>query len=223
MTRVAEAFGTDGVPTFGSAELRNNMRQILQNNIVHRDIKPHHFAFVSSEPDAPLKLIDFGVTGMALVVDGRENVLTRRVGTEGYMAPEIMKGQLYGPKADIWSVGAVMHVLVTGHEPQWNPEYEAYHFPANDRWTDLSLSGEAFIRSMLHPDPSERPSASELLSSSFLQAVTIYEGEHGGSKFVLDQDTIRCIKNYSKRSRFERMARVSIAAFASLYSQENSN
>jgi len=234
MMRMAEVFGTDSVrmrgTTFGSAELKSIMRQILravsychQKNIVHRDIKLHHFAFVNSEPDAPLKLIGFGVTDMAPVVDGWENVLTRQVGSEGYMAPEIMKGQPYGPKADIWSVGAVMHVLVTGCEPQWNPEYEAYHFPAKDRWMDFSLSGEAFIRSMLNPDPSERPSASELLSSSFLEAFTIYDGKDWGGKFVLDHDTIQRIKNYSKRSRFERMARVSIAAFASLYSQESSN
>lgn len=137
------------------------------------------------------------------------------------MAPEVMKGNPYGPKADIWSVGATMHVLITGHKPQWNPEYEDYHYPAMDRWTDLSLSGESFIRSMLDPDPDARPNASDLLASSFIQEVSYYEGKNMEAKFAFDPATVQRLKDYGKRTRFERMARVSIAAFAGLYSEES--
>lgn len=207
------------------------MRQMLlavaychQNGIVHRNIKPRNFIFVNQKPESPLKLINFGVTGMALVVDGWEkNVLTRQESSEGFLAPEVMKGQAYDAKADIWSIGAVMHLLVSGRQPQWNPEYQDYHFPAMDRWMDLSLSGEEFIRSMLHPDPMQRPSASELLSSDFIQTVAVYEGKDWGDKLVFDEETIQRIMTYGERTRFERMARVSIAAFASLYSEESSH
>lgn len=64
--------------------------------------------FISDDLDS-LKLIDFGVSG---VMD--DNFVHKKCGTAYYVAPEIMRGEIYSEKIDIWSLGVIIHVLLTG-------------------------------------------------------------------------------------------------------------
>ena len=69
--------------------------------------------FESDHPKAVVKLIDFGLSKKYLK---REHVLTDRVGTIYSMAPEVIQGS-YTIKADIWSLGVVAHMLLSGEMP----------------------------------------------------------------------------------------------------------
>ena len=75
--------------------------------IIHRDIKPSNI-MVSKSGD--LKLIDFGLS--TYMQDGPKSV----AGTAYFMAPEITKGD-YDAKADIWSLGVLMYMLLSGEWP----------------------------------------------------------------------------------------------------------
>jgi serine/threonine protein kinase len=80
--------------------------------LVHRDLKPHN---VMLRPDGSVKVLDFGVAG---ALDPAEfSWITRSgeiLGTARYMAPEVAAGEPAQPRSDLYSVGCLLHELLTG-------------------------------------------------------------------------------------------------------------
>ncbi len=80
--------------------------------IIHRDIKP---ANVIVGPGDAITVIDFGVAKLA---ESTKTALSQIVGTPQYMAPEQLdEGGAIGPSVDLFSVGVILHELLTGHVP----------------------------------------------------------------------------------------------------------
>jgi serine/threonine protein kinase len=81
--------------------------------VIHRDLKPANI-FITNEGE--IKVLDFGVAQMRDATTERTATGTA-LGTPAYMSPEQAMGlvdQLDG-RADLFSVGAMMHALITGH------------------------------------------------------------------------------------------------------------
>lgn len=69
---------------------------------MHRDVKPDNILFHNGE----IKLGDFGFCKTL----GEPNQMTgTMLGSPIYMAPEVIKGETYASKADIWSLGVVLY------------------------------------------------------------------------------------------------------------------
>jgi serine/threonine protein kinase len=82
------------------------------HKVVHRDIKPENILFMDASSDS-LKLADFGLAG---VIAG-DALLTTCAGTPGFMAPEVLRSSGYGPQCDMWSVGVLTYLLLSGTLP----------------------------------------------------------------------------------------------------------
>ncbi|MGB1276774.1 MAG: serine/threonine-protein kinase, partial [Nannocystaceae bacterium] len=84
-------------------------------NIIHRDIKPANcFRINHGENPDFIKVLDFGIATTAMEVHAGES---QRMGTPEYMAPELVDGRPYDHRVDIYSLGVMMHELLTGAVP----------------------------------------------------------------------------------------------------------
>ncbi|NXQ25422.1 PAK3 kinase, partial [Alaudala cheleensis] len=71
------------------------------NHVIHRDVKSQNILL---RTDGSVKLADFGLFAQLPSGQSRQSSVA---GTSGWMAPEVVTGQPYGPKADIWAFGIV--------------------------------------------------------------------------------------------------------------------
>ena len=95
------------------SQLANGIRYLRLHNLVHRDLKPQNLLLTTLQPDAVLKIADFGFARYVQQQDMAETLC----GSPLYMAPEILRSHKYDAKADLWSVGTILHELITGKPP----------------------------------------------------------------------------------------------------------
>ncbi|XP_009781174.1 CBL-interacting protein kinase 2-like [Nicotiana tabacum] len=143
--------------------------------VYHRDLKPENLLL---DDDENLKISDFGLS--AFVESKRQDKLLHTMcGTPAYVAPEVINRKGYdGAKADIWSCGVVLFVLLAGYLPfQDSNLMEMYRkigkaefrcpswFPAEAR---------RLLSKMLDPNPSTRISLAKISGSTwFRRAISI--------------------------------------------------
>jgi calcium/calmodulin-dependent protein kinase I len=73
----------------------------------HRDLKPENLLYSSPDPDATIKISDFG---LAKVISSNDLMMTA-CGTPSYVAPEILTGKGYSLAVDYWAIGVILYVL----------------------------------------------------------------------------------------------------------------
>lgn len=132
-------------------------------DIIHRDIKPENI-FIA--PSGDYKLGDFGI---AKTVETTRIGMSRR-GTFAYMAPEVFKGEAYGPTVDIYSLGLVMYKFLNDGRTPFMPRYplpikyddreEAYMKRMNRQQIPEPKNGSARLRKIVMKacsyDPDDR-------------------------------------------------------------------
>ena len=91
-------------------QLTNAFKILAENNIMHRDIKPENILI----HNGTLKVADFGFCKPLEHQDGMAKTM---LGSPIYMAPEVLKGEAYTMKADVWSLGVVLYRMIFGFCP----------------------------------------------------------------------------------------------------------
>ncbi|UPX16208.1 Non-specific serine/threonine protein kinase [Ascochyta rabiei] len=140
-------------------------------SIHHRDLKPENILL--DRDTITVKLVDFGMA--ALQPAGKK--LTTPCGSPHYAAPEVIKTTAYdGAKADVWSCGVILYVLLTGTPPfnySGDDRDLKYLFRAIERGEYVlpdTLSREAadLIKRILIPDPKRRVGLEDIWNHPFL-------------------------------------------------------
>lgn len=170
-------------------------------HIVHRDLKLENFLYESNKPDSLLKLIDFG---FARVCEP-DRLMMACCGTLQYCSPDIILGQGYTDKCDLWSVGVMCFMLVSGHPPFWGDSQALRrHIKQGQiRWKHLeqaSPEAQDFIKSLLTQDPLHRASASDALRHPWL----LQSSGQEASKPVLGKDVLNSMQQFCKASKMQR-------------------
>lgn len=119
-----------------------------QPAIIFRDLKPGN---VIRTPGGKLCLIDFGIARHYRPGQARD---TQRLGSPGYAAPEQYGRAQTTPQADIYSLGALLHTLISGQDPAEQSQGLA---PLHLDFTTGGINLAELIQRMLAPDPNARP------------------------------------------------------------------
>ncbi|WVQ67026.1 uncharacterized protein L199_005219 [Kwoniella botswanensis] len=152
------------------------VKYLHDQGIVHRDLKPENILFKSKAEDADLMLADFGLS--KVLDEDNFSILTTTCGTPGYMAPEIFKKAGHGKPVDIWAIGVISYFLLCGYTPfDRESQYEEmqaicngdYKFEPAEYWSGVSDTARDFVRKCLTIDPTNRPTASQLLEHKWLK------------------------------------------------------
>ena len=88
-------------------DICQGLKDIHSQNLIHRDLKPENLFLTR---DLKVKIGDFGVSKQLNSVN---KFAKTQIGTLTYMAPEIIEGQSYNNKVDIWSLGCIIYELCT--------------------------------------------------------------------------------------------------------------
>ncbi|XP_027338162.1 CBL-interacting serine/threonine-protein kinase 20-like [Abrus precatorius] len=138
--------------------------------VYHRDLKPENLLL---DENGDLKVSDFGLSAL-LESKKKDGLLHTTCGTPAYVAPEVIKKKGYdGAKADIWSCGVILYVLLAGFLP-FNDKnlVEMYKkiskadfkFP---RW--FSSDVKRLLYRILDPNPRTRISISKIVQSNWFR------------------------------------------------------
>ncbi|XP_028902253.1 peripheral plasma membrane protein CASK isoform X4 [Ornithorhynchus anatinus] len=222
---------------YSEAVASHYMRQILEalrychdNNIIHRDVKPHCVLLASKENSAPVKLGGFGV---AIQLGESGLVAGGRVGTPHFMAPEVVKREPYGKPVDVWGCGVILFILLSGCLPFYGTKERLFEgiikgkykgmpqlprgserFQMNPRqWSHISESAKDLVRRMLMLDPAERITVYEALNHPWLK-----ERDRYAYKIHLPE-TVEQLRKFNARRKLKGavLAAVSSHKFNSFY------
>uniref|UniRef100_A0A667YE39 Serine/threonine-protein kinase n=1 Tax=Myripristis murdjan TaxID=586833 RepID=A0A667YE39_9TELE len=147
------------------------LRHLHFKNIVHCDLKPENVLLASAEPFPQVKLCDFG---FARII-GEKSFRRSVVGTPAYLAPEVLLNQGYNRSLDMWSVGVIMYVSLSGTFP-FNEDEDindqihnaAFMYPPNP-WKQISSDAIDLINNLLQVKMRKRYSVDKSLSHAYLQ------------------------------------------------------
>ncbi|GER30487.1 CBL-interacting protein kinase 23 [Striga asiatica] len=138
--------------------------------VYHRDLKPENLLL---DANGLLKVSDFGLSALPQQVR-EDGLLHTTCGTPNYVAPEVINNKGYdGAKADLWSCGVILFVLMAGYLPFEEPNLMALYkkiFKADftcPPW--FSSSAKKLIKRILDPNPSTRITIAEVLENDWFK------------------------------------------------------
>ena len=171
--------------------------------ITHRDIKPENILFESKDPDADIKLIDFGLSRKYNSNEKMHTIL----GTPYYVAPEVLKGD-YDEKCDVWSIGAITYIMLCGEPPfvgKTNNQIfkkilnEEVTFDKS-KWKKISNGAKDFIRECMSKNPDKRFCAEKALNNSWFKSLHVED-----ETTTLEKDILVNLKNFLSPQKFKKL------------------
>ncbi|XP_067094756.1 death-associated protein kinase 2-like [Osmerus mordax] len=160
------------------------LKQILKGvgfmhskHIAHFDLKPENIMLADKTvPHPHIKIIDFGLAQR--LTQGEE--YKSLCGTPQYIAPEVINYEALSEAADMWSIGVITYILLSGMSPfQGDKDEETlrnivgmiYEFE-DQYFSQTSVMAKDFIEKLLIKDPIERMTADECLLHPWIKPLT---------------------------------------------------
>jgi calcium-dependent protein kinase len=194
-------------------KLLSAIAHMHDHNICHRDIKFENVMFESNDPDAEIKLIDFG---LSKVYSSEKKFMTAGVGTVYTMAPQVLKG-VYTAQADLWSIGVITYMLLSNTKPFYGKkrrhvinkilkgDFKFY----SEKWNEVSSESKDFVKALIEVDPKKRLKSTAALAHRWLDK-QFSLSERGPEQTVMES-VHESMTAYAGVSDFKKMALMVIA------------
>ncbi|MGH2825730.1 MAG: Stk1 family PASTA domain-containing Ser/Thr kinase [Actinomycetota bacterium] len=201
------------------AEVCDALEAAHSEGLIHRDVKPENILIAR---DGKVKVADFGI---AVVADAGRAQTGSLLGTLRYLSPEQARGNESTQLSDIWSAGAVLSELLTGHPPANGSGPEALQLrasqepdPPSDMDESITPAIDDIVLRACALDPHDRFSSAAEMGSAVRAAnveswgrkapvVTELQGDLTGEVHLVDMEPTSYDPN-SKSARAKRARRV---------------
>ncbi|XP_025196122.1 myosin light chain kinase, smooth muscle-like [Melanaphis sacchari] len=163
---------TEKAVTIFMRQICEGVQFIHSKNILHLDLKPENILCLTKTGNR-IKIIDFGLARKF----NPENKLQVLFGTPEFVAPEVVNFDAIGFGTDMWSVGVICYVLLSGLSPfmgetdvetMANVTIAQYDFD-DEAFDSISNDAKDFIKKLLVKDHKSRLTATECLSHRWMQ------------------------------------------------------
>ncbi|XP_043911075.1 myosin light chain kinase, smooth muscle-like [Protopterus annectens] len=186
-------------------QLLEGVKYIHQQGIVHLDLKPENIMCVN-RTGTLIKIIDFG---LARKLDSKTSLKVLQ-GTPEFVAPEVIGFEPVCFTTDMWSVGVICYILLSGESPfQGNNEAETLSLVTAAQWefddetfAEISDSAKDFIQNLLNKDPRRRLSSEQAYQHAWLKVK-----DQGASKALSKER----MKKYLARQKWQKTGKAMLA------------
>ncbi|XP_064598335.1 mitogen-activated protein kinase kinase kinase 3-like [Liolophura sinensis] len=166
---------TENVTRKYTRQVLEGLEYLHDHMIVHRDIKG---ANILKDPSGNVKLGDFGASRRLQAICSQTLMQMSVSGTPYWMSPEVINGEGYGRRADIWSLGCTVVEMFTTTPPWGDLEAMAAIFkiatmpqPRYELPRSASNAAVDFLKKTFIKIPQDRPGAKDLLRHPFISDV----------------------------------------------------
>jgi len=154
--------------------LVSTLAYIHGKGIMHRDMKPENILLVSKKSNTNVKIADLGLAKMAS--PGKLPRSNSICGSDFYLAPEVIKQEEYGREIDIWAVGVICYILLSGALPFFHDLLHRLYRQIIEQdltfseapWKNVSAGATDFIKKLLQLRAEDRPTAAQGLQHPWL-------------------------------------------------------
>jgi serine/threonine protein kinase len=174
-------------------KLADALDYLHSKKILHRDIKLENILLLKETSVDVIKIIDFGFASKI------ENIgVLKKCGTPGYAAPELLLEKDYSYKADFFSLGVCLFIMLCGKPAFRGQTFQEIlicnsvcHFRfSRHLWTGITYSAIDIVKNLMHPDPLQRYDYAKIMrhpwilhytnsiKSNTKEKLELYDGEH---------------------------------------------
>ena len=174
---------------------------IHSRGVVHRDLKLENFLYDAPGSDF-LKLIDFGFSKFFRV----NQKMREAMGTLSYVAPEVLKHRYAQGSCDMWSLGVIVFILLSGEMPfsgrtdaETARKIKAGKYKLNwSKWYNISNSGRHFLENLLTVCPKKRMDSMTALQHPWIASLVTAPAIRGS--------VVTCFLSFAQTTKFQRPA-----------------
>merc|ERR1719378_726132 len=157
---------------------------IHSKGIMHRDLKPENILLASKVSNTDIKISDFGLAKISNDYPRRLPRSHSICGSDFYLAPEVIKQEEYGREIDIWALGVIAYVVMSGSLPFFhNVLHKLYRqiverdlsFP-EQAWRSVSKGAQDFILRLLQVRAGDRLNAEQAQNHPWLRGAGTKDG-----------------------------------------------
>ncbi|XP_073705989.1 death-associated protein kinase 3 [Garra rufa] len=157
-------------------QILDGVHYLHSKRIAHFDLKPENIMLLDKNvPNPRIKLIDFGIAHQ--IKDGNE--FKNIFGTPEFVAPEIVNYEPLGLEADMWSIGVITYILLSGASPflgetkqETLTNISAVNYDFDEEYfSNTSELAKDFIRRLLVKDPKKRMTIEDSLQHPWIKVI----------------------------------------------------
>jgi len=145
-----------------------------ERGIIHRDLKPENLVYLDKRFEQ-ICVTDFG---LSKYMDHNESVTKTACGTPAFVAPEVLRQEMYGTEVDMWSLGTILYIMLCGYPPFVEKNLPALYKAIRKGkvkfnkpyWDKVSTSAKNCVKSLLELDIKKRLTPAGLLKHNWITA-----------------------------------------------------